>query len=89
MSKPIEESRLVDLTDDQLRELVGSLWEHIKRTDDAMKNDATIEKLTAELKEYKDINYGEAKRGYKAKLRAARKHAEIRGLIFSLPEELR
>ena len=88
MSKPIEEARLVDLSDDQLKELVGSLWECIKRTDEAMKNDQTIEKLEAELKEYKENNYNDAKRQYKAKLKAARKHAEIRGLSFRLPDEV-
>ena len=86
MSKPIEEARLVDLSDDQLRELVGSLWEHIKRTDDAMKSDQHIEKLEAELKDYKEERYGITKREYKAKLRAARTHAEVRGLSIKLPE---
>jgi len=85
MTKAIEESRLVDLSDDQLRDLVGYLWESIKRTDDAMGNDQAIEEMRAKLDEYKELNYTEAKRTFKAKLKAARKHAEVRGITFDLP----
>ncbi len=43
----MEESRLSDLTDEQLVDLVGSLWESTKRIDEAVKNDPEIERMAA------------------------------------------
>jgi len=85
MTKPIEESRLVDLTDDQLRDLVGYLWESIKLTDDRMKSDPKLEAMQTAMDEYKETHFKEDIRTFKAKLKAARKHAQVRGLHFSLP----
>lgn len=86
MTKPIEESRLVDLSDDALRDLVGYLWESIKLTDERMKVDPKIEEMETALKEYKESHYKEDVRTFKAKLKAARKHAQVRGLSFQLPD---
>lgn len=82
----MEESRLVALTDEQLLELVGALWESVKRIDEAMKADLEIERLLTHLKEYKDDNYLDSKRSYMSKLKAARALAKVRGLRFNLPE---
>lgn len=86
MTKPIEESRLVDLSDDQLRDLVGYLWESIKTTDERMKNDPKLAEMQEAMNEYKETHYKEDVRTFKAKLKAARKHAQVRGLHFALPD---
>lgn len=86
MTKPIEESRLVDLTDDQLRDLVGYLWESIKATNERMNADPKLQRMIEEIAEYKETHYKEDERTFKAKLKAARKHAQVRGLNFQLPD---
>lgn len=74
------------MTDEQLIDLVGGLWEEVKRIDEAMKSDPEIERMTAELKEYKDENYLDDKKAFMQRLKAARAHAKVRGLRFRLPE---
>ena len=82
----LEETRLVDVTDKDLIEMVGSLFESIKRIDEAAKNDPEIERMQAELKEYKDIHFLDEKKKLASKLKAARAHAKVRGLRFNLPQ---
>lgn len=82
----LDEARLVSHTDEELLDLVGSLWEGIKRIDEAMKSDEQIEKMALELKEYKDTKYLDDKRKFVSKLKAARAHAKVRGLKFNIPQ---
>lgn len=84
----LEESRLIDLTDEQLVDLVGSLFESIKRLDEAAKVDPEIERLQAELKAYKDDHYLDNKKRLVRRLKAARAHARIRNLDFNLPQRI-
>lgn len=84
----MEESRLSDLTDEQLVDLVGSLWESTKRIDEAVKNDPEIERMAAELKEYKDERYLDERKRLVIRLKAARALAKVRNLRFTLPERL-
>jgi hypothetical protein len=81
----LEEARLVNMTDEELVDLVGSLFEGIKRLDEAMKSDEQIEKMTAELKDYRDTKYLDNKRKFASKLKAARAFAKVRGLKFNIP----
>lgn len=81
----LEESRLVSMTDQELLDTLGYLWEETKRIDEAMKADLEIQRLEATLKEYKDTNYLDEKRAYVGKLKAVRAHAKIRGLNFKTP----
>lgn len=87
MSKVIQEAHLVDLTDQQLIELIGSLWENVKQIDERMKNDTEIEELQARLKELKGIKYLDEQKRYKARLRAARALAKAKNLSIPVPEE--
>jgi hypothetical protein len=80
----LEESRLIDLTDEQLVDLVGSLFESIKRLDEAAKVDPEIERLQAELKSYRDDMYMDRKKQMVRRLKAARAHAKVRNLVFNL-----
>jgi uncharacterized small protein (DUF1192 family) len=82
----LDESRLVTMTDAELVEAVGTLFESIKRLDEQMKSDPEIERMVAELNEYKAGRYLDNKKAMSRKLKAARAHARIRGLQFKLPK---
>lgn len=81
----LEETRLVDVPDKELIEMVGSLFEAIKRLDEAAKNDPEVERLQAELKEYRDVHFLDQKKRLASKLKAARAHARVRNLKFNIP----
>jgi hypothetical protein len=81
----VAEANLVDLADHQLKETIGGLWERIRRLEDAIKTDPEIMRMTDELNLYKDENYRDDIKLFKAKLKAARKQAEVRGIQFKLP----
>ncbi len=81
------QASIIDLTDDALIELIGFLWEGIKRTDEQMKADPEIQRLLEDIAEHKK-EYTDIKKTYKAKLRAARYLASAKGLNFKLPDEI-
>lgn len=87
MSKAIQEAQLVDLTDAQLVDLIGTLWESIKQIEERMRNDAEIEALQERLKELKGIKYLDEQKRYKARLKAARTLAKAKGLSVTVPED--
>lgn len=81
----LDESRLISMTDDELVDTLGVLWESIKRIDEQMKADPEIERMAAAIKEYKDDRYLDNKKVMGRKLKAARAHARVRGIQFNLP----
>lgn len=88
MSRIIQEAHLVDLTDDQLVDLVGGLWESCKRLDEAMKDDGDIEALRLQMNELKATRYTDDIKRYKARLKAARTLAKARNLVITVPDDL-
>lgn len=88
MSKQLlaQQAHIVDLEDEALLSFIGALWENCKALDEQMKADPEVERMEAELKEYKAENYTDAIKAYKAQLRAARILAKARGLRFDFPE---
>lgn len=87
MSKLMQEAHLVDLSDEQLVQLIGALWESIKTIEERMKSDTEIEDLQTRLKELKDVKYLDEQKRYKAKLRAARVLAKAKNLTITVPED--
>lgn len=88
MSKQLmaQQAHIVGLDDEALLKFVGALYENAKALDEQMKADPEVERLEAELREYKATNYTDAIRTYKAQLKAARVLAKARGLRFVFPE---
>lgn len=81
----IAQAHLADLTDEQLLDLVGALWENVKRLDEQMRSDPRVERLENELKEVK-AEFTDDLKLLKAKLKAARMMAKAKGLAFEAPE---
>ncbi len=90
MSKPhLEEIKIVELSDEQLKELLGHTYEAIKTLEELKKNDERIEELQAELKTYVAESYTDDLKRYKARLKAARNQAKIRNLSYTLPGDMK
>lgn len=85
MKAVFNQTLMNDYNDSDLLKYIGFLFEELKSLDERMKNDDTIEKLTADLKEYKAANYGDAKKAYRGHLKAARVIAKARDLKFEVP----
>ena len=83
------QANLVDLSDDALLETVGFLFEESKRLDERAKADPKLQRMLEDVQHYRKEMYTDVKKTYKAKLKAARKLAEARGLHFKLPDEAR
>lgn len=86
MSKDfLDEANLVDLNDDELKELLGHTYHGLKNLDEQQKNDPEIERMKAALKTYVDDNFADRKKALKARLKAARALAAVRGVEWKLP----
>ncbi len=84
--KPVfEQARVNTLSDEELLDRIGQLWETIKQVDEAMAADPHIVRVLEELAEYKLEKYLEEKKAYKANLKAARLVAKARGLKVDVP----
>jgi hypothetical protein len=86
-SKAALERQLIDLTDEQLVDTIGVLWESIKQLEEKMKSDGQIQALEEQIKEIKHDRYLDSRKAYKARLKAARHLAQAKGIKFSLPGE--
>lgn len=87
MNKPILlEAGLVDMTDDELKEFLGYSWESAKTLEEAKAKDQHVVRVREELKEYLDSNYNEDIKAHKARLKAARAQAKVRGIKWKEPE---
>lgn len=82
----LHESQFVDLTDDQLKDAIGTLWERIGAIKEAEGNDPDLEQMKAKLKAYRDDCYGAELKEAKKKLKAARAIAHAREIRWKLPE---
>jgi len=81
------ERQLIELTDEQLCEIIGNTWESIKRLEEAMSNDPAIQELQDQITQLKHDRYLDTRKTLKAQLRAARTLAHARGIEFQLPGE--
>lgn len=82
------EAALVDLSDDQLKELLGYCWEGIKRLEEQKKNDEQLLSMRAKINEYVDTNYTVFIKAFRARLRAARAQAAVRGIQWKAPDNM-
>jgi len=80
------ERQLIHLTDEELVDTIGVLWESVKRLEEAMKSDGEIQALEEQIKEIKHDRYLDNRKAYKSKLKAARHLAQAKGIQFKLPE---
>ena len=88
MANQTREAQLVDMDDQALKDYVGYLWESVKRLSEAMDNDATLQTMVDAVREYKQEHYLGDINNYRARLKAARQQAQVRGLVFEVPEAL-
>jgi hypothetical protein len=80
------ERQLIHMSDQELIDFVGSTWENIKRLEESMAADGEIQELEERIKELKHDRYLDARKAYKARLKAARHLAQAKGIQFNLPE---
>jgi hypothetical protein len=80
------ERQLIHLTDEELVDRVGFLWENVKRLEEAMKGDSEILALEDQIKQIKHERYLDERKAYKSQLKAARMLAQAKGIEFKLPE---
>lgn len=83
----VEQAKLAGLSDEDLLNTIGYLWQTLKDIDEAMSNDPQIEEMTQELKDYKEETYLTQKGALQGQLKAARILAKQKGLKFKLPGE--
>lgn len=84
-----EELSILDLTDDELKELLGYTHEALKVIEESRKNDPELQRLKHVAKEYEGDNYTDEIKSYKARLKAARAQAKVRGIKYNPPEEMK
>lgn len=84
----VEQAKLANLSDPDLLNFIGHLWQTIKDIDEAMADDPQIEEMTEDLKEYKEETYLTRKSALQGQLKAARILAKQKGLKFKLPGDV-
>lgn len=83
----VQQAKLADLSNEELLNLIGYLWQELKNIDEQMAADDTLKEMVEEIKDYKDDTYLTRKGAYKGQLKAARALAKVKGLQFKLPGE--
>jgi hypothetical protein len=86
MSDKVLEAQYVDLSDDELKALVGCLFEGIKRLAEAKKIDQELEAMSAALKDLENSRYNFEIKVNGRRLKAARSLAKVRGITFKLEQ---
>ena len=81
------ERQLIHLTDDELLDTIGKLWETAKRLEERMKGDSEILQLEDQIRELKHERYLDQRKAVKSRLKAARRLAEAKGLQIHLDGE--
>lgn len=92
MSKAQEllgEVKIVELTDDQIKDLIGYSFEALKRLEKSQKDDPTILNYKEKLKEYIQVTYTDDLNKFKSQLKAACNQARIRNIKYELPGALK
>lgn len=82
----LNESQFIDLSDTDLKEALGALWERLKSLKEAEKTDPDVEQMRATLKQYIKDNYSDEVKDVSKKLKAARVIAKSRGIRWKMPE---
>ncbi len=85
----MQEVNIVDLPDDGIKELLGYLFESLKRLEESKKADPDLQQMQERLKEYVRDNYGDETKLLKARLKAARAQAKVRGIKYNVPEDMK
>lgn len=83
------EVKIVELTDDQIKDLIGYSFEALKRIEKSQKDDTTILDLKEKLKEYVQVTYLDDNNKFKSQLKAACNQARIRNIKYELPGALK
>lgn len=83
----IKEAAIVEMDDESLKKYLLYTHEALKNINEAMKNDPEIERMQAELKEYRAENYTNDIKDFVARLKAARNQAKVRGIKIELPKD--
>lgn len=81
-----DQSRYLDLSDDDLKEQLGFLHEQSKRLKEAEKADPEVERLKGELKAYIEDNFRKEKKEVDKCLKACRVVAKLRGIQWRPPK---
>ncbi len=81
-----EELRLVDLSDDAVKEFLGYHFSAKRRLEAAQKDDPEIQQMREQLKLYIMDNYGEEIKACEARIKAGWAQINARGLKYKLPE---
>lgn len=76
----LHEARLVDLSDDDLKEILGQTYQDFKNLEELKKSDVQVIKLQNALNEYIQTHYSVKLRSLKARLKAARLIANSRDI---------
>lgn len=88
MKEHLQEATIVDMSDGDLKEFLGYHYEALKKLEDCKKMDPIIQELRAKLQMHIDSIYNLKSKSHKAKIKAARAIAELRGIKWSPPMEL-
>lgn len=83
------EIKIVELTDDQIKDLISYSFEALKRIEKSQKDDTTILDLKEKLKEYVQVTYLDDNNKFKSQLKAACNQARIRNIKYELPGALK
>ncbi len=85
----LNEVHIVDLSDDQIKELISYSFEAVKRIEKELKNDERIAEMKQVLKNYIDEHFSGEMKKHKAMLRAACSQARVRNIKYELPDGVR
>lgn len=88
MKDLLRESHFVEMSDDDLKEHLGYLYEAVKDLKSQMKTDPEIERMTEALKAYKEDNFTSRIKYLSKLLKAASTVASLRGLHWDVKDEL-
>jgi translation elongation factor EF-Ts len=81
----LSESQFIELSDSDLKEALGALWERLKALKEAEGSDPEVERMRTEMKAYIDDNFRTERKDVEKKLRAGRVIAKSRNLRWKLP----
>lgn len=83
----MHEIRLIELSDEDLKELLGHTFNAIKDVAEEKMHDPELIKLRDAVYNYNQEHYAHRESGLKARLRAGRSLAKARGIEWRLPSE--
>lgn len=81
----LHESQFIELSDVDLKEALGALWERIKQLKESEKSDPDVQQMTERLKTYREDNFISERKELEKHLKAARYVANARGIKWKMP----